>query len=166
MMSLYMEEEGGVKLPLKTEETAELVIQAAMDYIGCPYEAEVNLLLTTDEEIQKMNRTFRGIDKATDVLSFPMLEYITPGDFAPFEYRLEDAFHPESGELLLGDIVISKDRVLKQAELYGHSPRREFAFLIAHSMLHLFGFDHMEENERAVMEEKQREIMEKVQILR
>ena len=67
---------------------------------------------------------------------------------------------------MLGDIVISKEKVLAQAEAYGHSPKREFAFLIAHSMLHLFGYDHMEEEERLVMEERQREIMEKVRILR
>ena len=77
-----------------------------------------------------------------------------------------EAFNPESGELMLGDIVISKEKVLAQAEAYGHSPKREFAFLIAHSMLHLFGYDHMEEEERLVMEERQREIMEKVRILR
>ena len=67
-------------------------------------------------------------------------------------------------DINVGDIVISKEKVLAQAEAYGHSPKREFAFLIAHSMLHLFGYDHMEEEERLVMEERQREIMEKVQI--
>ena len=67
---------------------------------------------------------------------------------------------------MLGDIVISKDKVLSQAEQYGHSPKREYAFLIAHSMLHLFGYDHMEEEERLVMEERQRAIMQKVNILR
>ena len=123
------------------------------------------LLLTTDEEIHAMNREFRQIDAPTDVLSFPMLEYEAPGDFSGFEYQ-EASFHPESGELLLGDIVISKDKVLKQAEEYGHSPKREFAFLIAHSMLHLFGYDHMEEGERLVMEQKQRDILEHVGILR
>ena len=69
-------------------------------------------------------------------------------------------------DINVGDIVISKEKVLAQAEAYGHSPKREFAFLIAHSMLHLFGYDHMEEDERQVMEAKQREIMEKVQISR
>ena len=73
---------------------------------------------------------------------------------------------PETGELLLGDIVISKEKVIAQAEEYGHSVKREYAFLIAHSVLHLSGYDHMEEEERLVMEERQREIMEKVQILR
>ena len=77
-----------------------------------------------------------------------------------------DAFHPESGELMLGDIVISKEKVISQAEEYGHSIEREYAFLIAHSMLHLFGYDHMEEEERIVMEDKQTEILEQLQILR
>lgn len=164
-MSLYMEEEGTIQLSFDTEEIAKTVTEAALDYIGCPYEAEINLLLTTNDEIQEMNRMFRQIDKATDVLSFPMLEYETAGDFSCFDDQ-EEVFNPESGELMLGDIVISKDKVLEQAEAYGHSPVREYAFLIAHSMLHLFGYDHMEDEERKIMEEKQREIMEKVQILR
>ena len=164
-MSLYLEEEGDIDLPLNTRETAELVIEAALDYAECPYEVEVNLLLTTDEEIRKMNQQFRQLDRSTDVLSFPMQEYESPGDFSRFEEDA-DAFHPETGELMLGDIVISKEKVLAQAEAYGHSPLREYAFLIAHSMLHLFGYDHMEDGERLLMEQKQREILEKVQILR
>ncbi len=164
-MNFYLEEEGSVSLPFDTEETARAVIEEALAFEGCPYEAEVNLLLTTDEEIHAMNREFRRIDAPTDVLSFPLLEYEAPGDFSGFEEKI-DAFDPESGELMLGDIVISKDKVLKQAEEYGHSPRREFAFLIAHSMLHLFGYDHMEDAQRLVMEQKQREILERVGILR
>ena len=164
-MSLYIEKEGTTALPFDAKETAELVVDAALEYAGCPYEAEINLLLTTDEEIHRMNLEYRDIDRPTDVLSFPMLEYETPGDFSGLEEQ-EDAFDPETGELLLGDIVISKDRVLAQAEEYGHSPLREYAFLIAHSMLHLFGYDHMEEDERLVMEQKQREIMEKINIPR
>ncbi len=165
-MSIYMEEEGSICLPFDTKRTAELVIEAALEYEGCPYETEINLLLTTDQEIQIMNQTFRRIDAPTDVLSFPLLEYEIPGDFSGVENCVEELFDPESGELLLGDIVISKDKVLKQAEDYGHSSKREFAFLIAHSMLHLFGYDHMEDDERLVMEKKQREILEQVGILR
>ena len=164
-MSLFMEIETDRKLPFDARKIAELVIETSLDYVKCPYETEVSLLLTTDEEIKEINRMQRQIDRATDVLSFPMLEYETPGDFSFVEEEAE-AFNPESGELMLGDIVISKEKVLAQAEAYGHSPKREFAFLIAHSMLHLFGYDHMEEEERLVMEERQREIMEKVQILR
>lgn len=164
-MSLYFEEEGAVKLPLPCEELAGKVIEAALDYVGCPYEAQVNLLLTTNEQIHEMNRQFRGIDRPTDVLSFPMLEYAEPGDFDFLEER-EDCFDPESGELVLGDIVISKEKVLEQAKAFGHSAEREYAFLIAHSVLHLTGYDHIEEQERLVMEQKQRDILEQLQILR
>lgn len=164
-MSLYFEEEGAVKLPLPCEELAGKVIEAALDYVGCPYEAQVNLLLTTNEQIHEMNRQFRGIDRPTDVLSFPMLEYAEPGDFDFLKER-EDCFDPESGELVLGDIVISKEKVLEQAEAFGHSAEREYAFLIAHSVLHLTGYDHIEEQERLVMEQKQRDILEQLQILR
>ncbi len=164
-MTLYYEEEGDLILPIACEETARQVIEEALDYIGCPYEVEVNLLLTMNEEIRVMNREFRGIDRETDVLSFPMVEYETPGEFDFLEER-EDCFHPESGELLLGDIVISKEKVLSQAAEFGHAPKREFAFLIVHSVLHLAGFDHMEDDERLIMEEKQRQILEKMNILR
>jgi probable rRNA maturation factor len=165
-MSLYMEEEGTIILPFDTKDTAKQVIEAALEYEGCPYEAEINLLLTTDEDIREMNQMFRQMDKATDVLSFPMLEFAVPADFAALEEQDQNAFNPESGELVLGDIVISKDKVLSQSEAYGHTPMREYAFLVAHSMLHLFGYDHMEEGERLIMEQKQKEILENIQIYR
>ena len=164
-MTLIFEEEGEIRLNLPCEELATEVIEAALDYEECPYEVEVNLLLTMNDEIQEMNRNFRQIDKATDVLSFPMIDYEEAGNFEFLE-DVMDAFHPESGELMLGDIVISKEKVISQAEEYGHSVEREYAFLIAHSMLHLFGYDHVKEDERIVMEAKQKEILEQLQILR
>ena len=164
-MALYFEEEGSLQLNLPCEELAEKVIQAALDYADCPYEAEVNLLLTENQEIQEMNKNFRQIDRATDVLSFPMIDYEEAGNFAFLE-ETDGYFHPETGELILGDIVISKEKVIAQAEEYGHSIEREYAFLIAHSMLHLFGYDHMEEDERVEMERMQREILERLQIFR
>lgn len=164
-MTLYFEEEGELKLDLPCEKLARTVIEAALDYEECPYEVEVNLLLTTNEEIQKMNAEFREIDRATDVLSFPMVDYEEPGEFEFLE-GADEYFHPETGELMLGDIVISKEKVLSQSEEYGHSPRREYAFLIAHSMLHLMGYDHMEEEERLCMEAKQRDILDRLNILR
>ena len=164
-MTLIFEEEGELRLDLPCEELATKVIEAALDYEECPYEVEVNLLLTMNDEIQEMNQNFRQIDRATDVLSFPMIDYEEAGNFEFLE-DVMDAFHPESGELMLGDIVISKEKVISQAVEYGHSVEREYAFLIAHSMLHLFGYDHMEDQERIVMEAKQKEIMEQLQILR
>ncbi len=165
-MSLYIETEGNISFSFDAREIAETVVEASLEYVQCPYEAEVNLLITHDEEIREMNREHRGIDRATDVLSFPMLEFERPGDFTGIDEEMSDVFDPESGELMLGDIVISADKVIAQAEEYGHSPKREYAFLIAHSMLHLCGYDHMEDDERKVMEQKQREIMEKINILR
>ena len=129
-------------------------------------EAEVSVLLTENEEIRRMNREFRQIDRATDVLSFPMIEFDKPGDFSHVEEDYEDCFNPESGELMLGDIVISMDKVAEQAEQYGHSQERELAFLTAHSMYHLFGFDHMVEEEAAVMEKKQRDLLSALHINR
>jgi len=164
-MTLIFEEEGELTLDLPCEELAAKVIEAALDYEDCPYEVEINLLLTMNDEIREMNQNFRQIDRATDVLSFPMINYDEAGNFEFLEDAM-DAFHPESGELMLGDIVISKEKVISQAEEYGHSVEREYAFLIAHSMLHLFGYDHMEDEERIVMEAKQKEILEQLQILR
>lgn len=164
-MTLFFEEEGELKLDLPCKELAEKVINAALDYADCPYETEVNLLLTMSNEIQEMNCNFREIDRPTDVLSFPMIDYEEAGNF-DFLEDVMDAFHPESGELMLGDIVISKEKVISQAEEYGHSIEREYAFLIAHSMLHLFGYDHMEDDERLEMEQKQKEILEILQIVR
>ena len=164
-MTLYFEEEGELTLPLPCREIAEEVIETALDLTGCPYEAEVSLLLTMDAQIREMNTQFRGIERATDVLSFPMVEYPMSGEFGFLEEN-EGYFNPESGELSLGDIVISKEKVISQAEEYGHSVLREYAFLIAHSVLHLAGYDHMEEDERREMETKQDEIMKRLDILR
>ena len=100
----------------------EAAAEAALDELGCPYEAEVNLLLTMDGQIREMNREFRGIDRPTDVLSFPMIEYQTPGGNLIFWKTGSDCFDPETGRLMLGDIVISKEKVLSQAEEYGHAP--------------------------------------------
>ena len=165
-MSLFIETEGKTVFDFDIRELAELVVDAVLEHEKCPYEAEISLLLTHNDEIHEMNLEHRGIDRATDVLSFPMLEFDHPGDFSIIDEETADVFDPESGELMLGDIVISVDKVLEQAQEYGHSPKREYAFLIAHSMLHLCGYDHMDDEERKVMEEKQRAIMEKINILR
>jgi len=164
-MTLLFEEEGNLTLPLECESLAKRVIEAAIDYVDCPYEAEVNLLLTMNDEIHEMNRNFREIDRATDVLSFPMLEFDFPGDFSKADDDLT-CFNPETGELILGDIIVSMDKVISQAEEYNHSTKRELAFLIAHSMLHLSGYDHILDDERIIMEQKQKEILDKLGITR
>ena len=126
----------------------------------------MNLTLTDNEGIHEINRMYRQIDAPTDVLSFPMLSYEQAGNFSALEEDYEDNFNPDTGEIMLGDIVISVDRVREQAAAYGHSERREFAFLIVHSMLHLFGYDHMTPEDAAVMEPKQRQILEEMNISR
>jgi len=165
-MTINIEKEVEVCFGFAENEYVEKVILAAMDYVDCPYEAEVNVLFTDNVGIHEMNREYREIDRPTDVLSFPMVEYSEPGNFDNLEDEQEDCFHPETGELLLGDIVLSYDKIKEQAAEYGHSELRELCFLVAHSMLHLFGYDHMEEDEREQMEQMQREILSGLQILR
>lgn len=159
-MTIAIDHEAEEKLNLSEEEIIRDVVLAVLDYEGCPYAAEVNVVVTDNHEIQKMNREYRGIDAPTDVLSFPMLEFTVPSDFSHVEEAFEDCFNPESGELMLGDIILSVDKIREQAESYGHSQERELAFLIAHSMLHLCGYDHMEDEERKEMEAKQEKILE------
>ena len=137
----------------------EAAVDATLEAEGCPYEVAVSLILTDDAQIREINLENRDIDAATDVLSFPMIDYDKPSDFS----KLEDDgnnFDPETGELMLGDIVLSADRVNAQAKEYGHDVQREFAFLIVHSMLHLCGYDHIEDKDRKLMEERQKIVME------
>ncbi len=164
-MTVHFEYEAERQFSFDYQALMHRVMEQVLEYEGCPYEVEINVVITDNNEIQKVNKEYREIDRATDVLSFPMVEYETPGDFSQVEAD-EMLFHPESGELMLGDIMISIDKVYAQAEEFGHSVERELGFLTAHSMLHLCGYDHMEEEERQVMEEKQRKIMDLVQLYR
>ena len=159
-MTINLDYETDKTLDIPYEAIVNDIIPAALDYVHCPYEAEVNVLLTDNEAIQEINRDYRQIDAPTDVLSFPMVDFAQEANFDHVEEHVEDYFHPETGELLLGDIIISVEKVVEQAEKYGHSQERELAFLVAHSMLHLCGYDHMDDGEREIMEQKQREILE------
>ena len=165
-MTLFLENETGEDLPFNMEDTARLVCEQALEQEGCPYEVQVNLLLVDNESIRQMNRECRDIDRATDVLSFPNVDFETEGVFDIDEDAEADYFDPDTGELILGDICISLDKVREQAEEFGHSLRREYAFLIAHSMLHLCGYDHVEPEEAARMEAKQEEILQTLGITR
>lgn len=153
-MTIDFENEQELTFDFNYEDTAKLVIETVLDQEQCPYEVQVSLLLTDEEAIRKANREFRGIDRATDVLSFPMVDFPAPASYDFLESE-DTCFHPETGELLLGDIVISIPRALEQSREYGHSIKREYAFLIAHSTLHLLGYDHIDDTERLIMEEKQ-----------
>jgi probable rRNA maturation factor len=164
-MTLNFEDEWQKPLEFDPEAVAKEVIEGALEYENCPYEAEVSLTLTDNASIHEINRSFRQIDAPTDVLSFPMNHFPKPAEYAMLEEAM-DAFNPESGELLLGDIVISMERAAEQAKAYGHSMKREYAFLIAHSMLHLLGYDHMLPEEAKQMERRQGEILDQLGITR
>ena len=165
-MSLFVENETEETFDFDIEQIVDLVSKEVLEEENCPYETQINVLLTDNAGIREFNKEYRNIDRETDVLSFPNLDFETPAAFEIDEDREADYFDPETGELILGDIIISVDRVKEQAESYGHSRKREFAFLVAHSMLHLCGYDHMEEAEAAVMEAKQEAVLQKLGITR
>ena len=165
-MTISIENETGTDFPFDYDLLANQVIMYTIEREDFPYEAEINLTLVDDEAIRAINQEYRQIDRATDVLSFPMISYIEAGDFSGLEDEEADNFNPDTGEILLGDIIISVPKVYAQAEEFGHSLKREFAFLIVHSMLHLFGYDHLEPEEAAFMENKQREILNEMNFLR
>ncbi len=165
-MTSYVENETAAEFEFDVKALLDLVAEAILEEEMCPYEVQVNLLLTDDEGIREFNRQYRNIDAPTDVLSFPMIGFEKESDFSIVEEDAGEYFDPDSGELILGDIIISTDKVKEQAMKYGHSMKREFAFLTAHSMLHLCGYDHMTEKERALMEEKQEKILSRLGITR
>lgn len=165
-MTFYVENETSVTFPFDAEEIVEKVCTAVLDAEQCPYEAQINVVITDNAGIREINFETRGIDRETDVLSFPNVDFEEEGVFDIDEEAEADYFDPDSGELMLGDIMISADKVYAQAEEYGHTPMREFAFLVAHSMFHLCGYDHMEEQEAKRMEQKQEAVLVQLGITR
>lgn len=165
-MTSYVERETEQSFPFDEKELLDRVAEAVLESENCPYETVVNLLLTDDAGIREYNKNYRNIDSETDVLSFPNLEFETPGDFSGVEEQEADCFDPDSGELVLGDIILNTVRVKAQAAEYGHSEYREFAFLLAHSLYHLCGYDHMEQEEASVMENKQEAVLQALSITR
>lgn len=148
------------------QELAKKLIPHILKEEGFPLDAQVSILFVDDDAIHALNLQTREVDSATDVLSFPMVDYDTPADYSILLENPELYKDPDTDEVMLGDIVLSVDHIYAQAEEYGHSVRREYAFLITHSMLHLLGYDHMTEDEREQMEEKQRTILDALSISR
>ena len=165
-MTSYVENETDVSFPFTMQEILEQIMETVLETENCPYETTVNLLLTDRNGIREYNREYRDLDKETDVLSFPNIPFIKAGDFTVVEEDEAAYFDPDSGELVLGAIILSADHVAAQAQEYGHSLLREFAFLTAHSMFHLCGYDHMTPQEAAIMERKQEEVLEQLKITR
>ena len=151
----FSDEQDKTAPPEDMEALIERCTAAALEEEGMDCDAEVSVTLVDDEAIRELNNEHRGVDSPTDVLSFPL------GDDDSFEEN------PETGAVMLGDIVISAERAGLQAEEYGHSYLRETAFLITHSLFHLLGYDHVNggEEER-IMFGKQEKVLEKLGITR
>lgn len=164
-MTIQIDYETDIEIGIDYGRLAQDVAEKVLDMEECPYDASVNLVLTDNEEIKRVNTEFRDIASPTDVLSFPMIPFEEPVDYDIVEED-DSYFDLDTGELLLGDIMISVEKVFAQAEEYGHSVTREFCFLVAHSMLHLLGYDHMTPDEAAVMEQKQAAALEELGIHR
>lgn len=154
-MNIYFEEGHVVSEALleKMTEAAEYAVESEnllnLDKQRC----ELSVTFVGLDEIHELNREYRGVDRPTDVLSFPQFEDLT-----------EDI--PEVGEICLGDVVICREKAEEQAEEFGHSFERELVYLFTHSVLHLLGYDHMEEDEKKVMRQREEEIMEQIGLMR
>ncbi|MCD8036647.1 MAG: rRNA maturation RNase YbeY [Clostridiales bacterium] len=149
-MTLLIDNRTDFELTEEMEQVLNKVCLESLEYEEFDEDCEISLSIVTNDEIQDINKQFRGIDSPTDVLSFPQLTY----------EEGEEADVNENGEIVLGDIIISIDRAKEQAEEYGHSLKREMAFLTVHSMLHLMGYDHMEKDEEEEMLRRQKEILD------
>lgn len=166
-MTFFVENETDADFGFDASELIRTVCERAFSSEGAPVDAScVNVFITDSEGIRELNASYRGIDSPTDVLSFPGLDFDKPSDFDIPDDRKADCIDPESGELILGDIVLNADRIFSQAKEYGHSVKREMAFLTAHSCLHLCGYDHMTEDEEKVMFSKQEAVLESLGITR
>ena len=154
-------EQDDILISEEIESTIKTVIDASLAYENCDFDAEVSVTIVNNEAIREINRVTRDIDRPTDVLSFPMLYFDENGDIIDSDYDMD------GDVLVLGDIVISAERAKEQAEEFGHSFRREIAFLTVHSMLHLLGYDHVDDPEgEKIMFRKQEEILDKLGITR
>lgn len=159
MVEFIFENETSEEFKKSQLEELKRVAETVMEGEECNFDAEISLTITDNDGIHAINKEYRGIDRPTDVLSFPMLEFD--------EDETDAEFETENGLVMLGDIVISIERAREQAEEFGHSLRRELAFLTAHSMLHLLGWDHVDDPEgEAYMIEKQNEALNKLGITR
>lgn len=150
-MKIYFKEGQAV-----TQEILDTMMQAAEYCLDAEQidteRSEISVTFVSLEEIHELNREYRQVDSPTDVLSFPQFD------------DLDEL--PEEGEIMLGDVVICSDRAKEQAEEFGHSFEREIIYLFVHSVLHLLGYDHMEEDEKRIMRRREEEVMERIGLKR
>lgn len=158
-MKVFIENESRVQFDFGDQDRViRKAVKTVMEDKQIPMELDVNVLLTVPSAIRSINREMRGIDSVTDVLSFPYFEYQKPGEFS-------DSIE-EGKEQILGDIVLCASKVKEQAKKYGHSQKRELAFLIVHSMLHLIGYDHIDPDDAILMQQEEKRFMERLKINR
>ena len=149
-MEIYIDNrQDKVEIDENIYEVLEKVIKECLILEGKSLNYEISLSFVNNEEIKELNREYRNVDKETDVLSFPLEEEDFP---VPIP--------------LLGDIIISAEKALEQSREYAHSLLREIAYLTAHSMFHLLGYDHMEEDEKEIMRDKEKEVMKRLKIFK
>ena len=143
------------------------VIEFALKEEEVDVNCEVSLLFVDNDEIREINNETRGIDRTTDVLSFPMLDYEDKKVFKEMYKNYEFSQSDFDGEeLVLGDVVLSLERALEQSKEFNHSFEREASYLVVHSILHLLGYDHMEEDDKVIMRKREEEILNKLNITR
>ena len=153
MVELIFENETDKQIAQQQIDEIKSVCERTMELEECNFDAQISFTITDNEGIREINREYRDIDRATDVLSFPMLEFDTD--------EIDAEFETEDGFVLLGDIVISYERAEEQACELNHSLRRELAFLTAHSMLHLLGYDHVDDPDgERIMIEKETQVLD------
>lgn len=148
MEVLFDNRQDKIKIQKSTEDLLEKVIETSLKMENMSLDYEISVSFVTNDEIRELNSQFRNIDKETDVLSFPF----------------EDEF--ETGIRILGDIVLSVEKAMDQAEDFGHTVERELAYLTAHSTLHLMGYDHMNDDDKSIMRQKEKAIMKALQIFK
>ena len=166
-MTIYLEDEAGFfEENQKLYNKVRMVIDKCIDKENVPYEVEVSLSVVSLEEIHEINKNHREIDRPTDVLSFPQIEPDVVGSINWDSLDLSGAMNYDTDEVILGDIILCLERAKEQALEYGHSLEREVCFLVAHSMFHLLGYDHMTEVDEKNMMSKQEEILKELEILR
>lgn len=164
---IYLEDDRGFfEAHQAIYDEVQRVIEKVLVLEKVPYAVEVSLIVVDEEEIQAINAEHRDIDRVTDVLSFPQIEPLSNGVIDWENLETAGYMNLDTNDLMLGDIVLCEAVAKQQAENYNHSLTREVCFLVAHSMLHLLGYDHMNEQDEALMIAKQKEVLDDLGICR
>ncbi|WP_160670852.1 rRNA maturation RNase YbeY [Clostridium sp. C8-1-8] len=156
-----------ISLDKDFEKIIEDVIITALNEENVDRSCEISVIFVDNISIREINKETRNMDKETDVLSFPMLDYPKGKVYKDvyIDYNFDASFFDEA-DLVLGDVVLSLEKAKEQSEEFNHSFTRECCYLVVHSILHLLGYDHMEEEEKSIMREREESILEKLNITR